>query len=342
MFQTLDDIRPDVVAVPGWSFGDALSGLSWCAKTGTPCVLMSETMAEDKGRTGRKEWVKRRVVELCSAGLVGGRPQANYLAALGMPRERIFLGYDVVDNRYFADKVAEIRNSKFEIRSQQGLPEKFFLASARFLEKKNLPRLIEAYARYRVLCEDNRQQTTDRGASVVRGPIVPWSLVVLGDGPLRSELCRLISDLQLEHCVLLPGFKQYSDLPIYYGLASTFVHASTTEPWGLVVNEAMASSLPVLVSNRCGCAPDLVEDGVNGFSFDPYNIEQLAQLMFQVSAFQISRLSEMGTASRRIITDWGPDRFASGLKAATEKALEIGPAKATWMQRMSLSALLLR
>ena len=55
-----------------------------------------------------------------------------------------------------------------------------------------------------------------------------------------------------------------------------------------MVNEAMASGLPVLVSNRCGCAQDLVQEGVNGFTFDPYNVEQLAQLMLKISAFHLS------------------------------------------------------
>ena len=133
--------------------------------------------------------------------------------------------------------------------------------------------------------------------------------MLLGDGPLKSDLCRLISDLGLQHSVLLPGFKQYPELPAYYGLASAFVHASTTEQWGLVVNEAMASGLPVLVSNRCGCAADLVQEGVNGFTFDPFNVEQLAQLMFQISAFQPFRLSAFGSASREIISRVGSGAF---------------------------------
>ena len=132
-----------------------------------------------------------------------------------------------------------------------------------------------------------------RASELCPPPSAPWSLVLLGDGPLKSDLCRLISDLRLDACVHLPGFKQYHELPVYYGLASAFVHASTTEQWGLVVNEAMASGLPVLVSNRCGCAQDLVKEGVNGFTFDPCNVEQLAQLMlkFQRSTFHSQLLA---------------------------------------------------
>jgi glycosyltransferase involved in cell wall biosynthesis len=109
----------------------------------------------------------------------------------------------------------------------------------------------------------------------------------------------------------------------------------------LVVNEAMASGLPVLVSNRCGCAPDLVQEGVNGFTFDPYNVEQIAGLMLKVSACDFP-LSAFGDASRRIIADWGPERFAAGLKAAAEKALEVGPKKASLLDRIILRLLMLK
>ena len=81
----------------------------------------------------------------------------------------------------------------------------------------------------------------------------------------------------------MPGFKQYHDLPAYYGLAGAFVHTSTVEQWGLVVNEAMAAGLPVLVSRNCGCAADLVQDGVNGFAFDPLDGDRMAALLTKVA-----------------------------------------------------------
>jgi glycosyltransferase involved in cell wall biosynthesis len=326
----LEKVHPVVVVVPGWADSAALGALRWCVQKQVPAVAMSESTVWDKTRSVWREAVKRQIVGLCSTALVGGTPHKDYMIQLGMPAERVFLGYDAVDNRYFADKVAEVRSQKSEVGRKFGLPENYFLASARFVEKKNLPRLIEAYARYRQLA----------AGSVVSGQVVPWSLVLLGDGALRSDLCRLISDLRLQDSVLLPGFKQYPDLPAYYGLANAFIHASIVEPWGLVVNEAMASGLPVLVSNRCGCAMDLVKDGVNGFTFDPYNIEEMAQLMLKLSTLNPSQLSTMCAASQHIIANWGPERFAQGLKAAAEKALRVGPAKASPMQRLILRALL--
>ncbi|MEI7809636.1 MAG: glycosyltransferase family 4 protein [Verrucomicrobiota bacterium] len=338
--RALDLASPDVVVVPGWSDHWSLAALEWCKNNRVPSVIMSESTAWDEPRKPWKEFIKRRIVGLGTAALVGGSPHREYLAQLGMPAERVFLGYNAVDNSYFADKVAEVRNQ---------LPApRFFLASARFVEKKNLPRLIEAYARYRILaqksetgnplpapCSDLPSQVSGLRSQVS----APWSLVLLGDGELRPAICSQLQALGLQSSVLLAGAKPYAELPAYYANAGAFIHASTTEQWGLVVNEAMASGLPVLVSNRCGCAQDLVQEGVNGFTFDPYNVEQLAQLMVQVSGFKF-QVSEFGAASARIISNWGPERFAQGLAAAVEKAVACGPVKPTLLQRMILKALL--
>jgi glycosyltransferase involved in cell wall biosynthesis len=343
VFAALDDLWPDAVAIPGWSIRAAFAALQWCVRQGVPAVVMLESNLWDELQVAWKMWTKRRLVALFSSALVGGRPQGDYLAKLGMPRNRIFSGYDAIDNKHFADQAAESRKQKAESGEAHGLPERYFLASARFVEKKNLFRLIEAYAKYRSMCGDQRPQTTRQQDStdipLSGSPAVPWSLVLLGDGPLRPALNSQLSTLNLHGHVLLPGFKQYPDLPTYYGLASAFIHASTTEQWGLVVNEAMASGLPVLVSNRCGCAPDLVQEGVNGFTFDPYDVQQLTQLMLRLSTFN-SQLSTMAAASRRIIANWGPNRFASGLKAAVDCALAVGPKKASPLDRVILRALI--
>ena len=327
----LDKVRPAVVVVPGWADSAALGALLWCVINQVPAVIMSESTAWDEPRKPWKEFIKRQIVGLGSAALVGGTPHKNYLVQLGMPTERVFLGYDAVDNGYFAQGTKEVRSKKDELRRKHGLPEKYFLASARFVGKKNLPSLIEAYKRYRKLA-----QKSERGEG-----IVPWDLVLLGDGALRKEIEVCCSELGVSQWVHMPGFKQYSDLPNYYGCAQAFIHASTTEQWGLVVNEAMASGLPVLVSNRCGCATDLVQEGVNGFTFDPLEVEQLAQLMLKISVAEFP-LSTFGLASQRIISEWGPEQFAAGLKAAADCALTVGPAKPTLLQRLILKVMLAR
>jgi glycosyltransferase involved in cell wall biosynthesis len=164
---------------------------------------------------------------------------------------------------------------------------------------------------------------------------------LLGDGHLRETLNSQLSTLNLHDHVLLPGFKQYDELPAYYALASAFIHASTVEQWGLVVNEAMASGLPVLVSNRCGCAQDLVQEGVNGFTFDPRDIEQLANLILRVSDLRFP-ISDFGTASQRIIAAWGPERFANGLRDAVATAQKNPRSRTGVFDRLLLRLLLYR
>jgi glycosyltransferase involved in cell wall biosynthesis len=324
----LEKCEPAVVAINGWSDPGALSALQWCVKSKIPAIMMSESTASDGRRLPWGEWVKGRLVRLCSSGLVGGTPHVEYLAMLGMARDRIFMGYDVVDNSYFTSGAAKARAEAVEARRRYNLPERFFMASARFIDKKNLPGLIKAYVRYRALAKAKDARTA------------LWDLVLLGDGPLKRSIEEQITGLGIRESVRLPGFAQYPDLPAYYGLASVFIHASTTEQWGLVVNEAMASSLPVLVSNRCGCAADLVVEGANGYTFNPFDLESLAQLMLKCTESE-EKLAAMGQASSRIIAEWGPNRFADYLGRAVTTATDAPLPAPTWVDHALLRVLLL-
>ncbi len=229
---------PAVVAVPGWSDHGALSALEWCANSGIPAIVMSDSTVWDYERLFWKERIKRQLLRLAAAGFVAGTPHAEYLQKLGMAPDRVFPGYDAVDNDHFRQGADAARRQEVELRKKHALPQNYFLASARFVEKKNLSRLIQAYAAYRACLLQ---------AGKGRNPVEAWELVLLGDGPLRPALDSQIAALGLKEHVFLQGFKQYAELPVFYGLAKAFIHASTTEQWGLVVNEAMASGLPVLV-----------------------------------------------------------------------------------------------
>ena len=308
------DLRPDVVVVPGWGSRGALLSLLWCVRHRVPAIVMSESTAWDEKRSAVKEWIKGLIVSNFSAALVGGTPHKSYMERLGFPGDRVFLGYDAVDNSFFSEGVRSSVEGLESREEGEKVPARpYFLASARFIEKKNLPRLIRAYATYRKKLApstlDSRPVTPDSS----------WDLVLLGDGELRLELEKLRSELGLQECLRMPGFKQYAELPGFYAGAGAFIHASTTEQWGLVVNEAMASGLPVIVSNRCGCAADLVEEGGNGWTFDPTDEGRLAELMLRISSGKDER-EAMGLKSLQIIEAWGPERFAGGLISAIGQA----------------------
>jgi 1,2-diacylglycerol 3-alpha-glucosyltransferase len=305
-------IRPDVIAICGYSTSDALGLLVWCRRHGRPTILMSDSTADDRRRSGWKEWLKRRLVAQYSAGLCAGRPQRRYLEQLGMESEQIFEGIDVVDNDYFSRGAERARLHRSEYLGLPGLqsPEPFFLASARFLKDKNLDGLLRAYAAYRRRLIEARDGHT------------PWRLVILGDGDERPALERLVYAEDIQG-VSFPGFRQLDELPIYFGLASVFIHPTRHETWGLVVNEAMAAGLPVLVSNRCGCVPDLISEGANGFTFSPDDMTMLTDLMLRTSSGMVD-LCAMGAASHNRIREWGLERFAQGLHGAVQVALGTG------------------
>jgi len=268
---------------------------------------MSESNQHDSTNLWWKEEIKRRFVAQCGAALVGGAWHRDYLIQLGMPPEVIFCGYDVVDNDHFRVGAESARGSEERVRTSLNLPHDYFLACARFEPKKNLHRLIEAYSAYVRQVEPN-----------------PWHLLIVGDGPSRPGLESLARGLGISDKVLFKGLVGYQELPWIYGLARAFVHASTTEQWGLVVNEAMAASLPVLVSARCGCAAEMVKNGVNGFTFNPWKTEEITQRMLLIHK-DSSLLSRLGRHSAAIIANWGPERFARNLRRAVECAMDRGP-----------------
>jgi 1,2-diacylglycerol 3-alpha-glucosyltransferase len=304
-WSALEQAKLDALAVNGWNNFGSLIAANYCVRRQIPMLVMSESSRRDEPRSWWKEAIKRRIVGLYSAALVGGQRHVEYLVELGLPRERIFTGYDVVDNDYFGWRTAEIRNSEFEVRKKYGLPENYFLASARFIEKKNLPRLIGAYAEY-------RRKSQYAG-------IAMWDLVLLGDGPLRETLKSQLEMLKLSEHVHLPGFKPYDELPVYYALANAFAHASMTEQWGLVVNEAIASGLPVIVSEQCGCVPELVKD--NGFTFDPTNEGELTARLLEMASLLDQERKHLGDNSYRIAANFAPKRFGEGLEQAVQVAL---------------------
>jgi 1,2-diacylglycerol 3-alpha-glucosyltransferase len=321
----LDDVlqafKPEAVLVPGWASKAAIGMLRWAIRQNVPAVILSESTAHDAPRSPWREAVKRGLVGCFAAGLVGGRSHAAYLEQLGLPRDRIFFGYDIVDNMHFAHGTAEARADEAAERNRLALLDRFFLASARFVPNKNLIGLIDAYAHYR----------QGAGASA-------WGLVLLGDGAQRAEIEARIAAHGIGDHVALPGFKQYGDLPAYYGLAGAFVHVSRVEPWGLVVNEAMAAGLPVVVSSSCGCAPELVTEGKNGFVVEAGDIGILADRLAELAGMDPNARSEMGERSSEIIAPWSPARFAEGCRATVETAMRVGSGQAGPARRALVNA----
>ena len=303
--------RPDAVAIVGYARPESMAALAWAEREGRPTILMSESQAIDHPRAWWKEAIKRRRVRRFSAALVGGPRHRDYLVALGMPAHRIALGYNAVDNAHYARLADAARRTP---GARAGLPSRpYFLAVNRFVPEKNLPRLVRAFARYR------------RAAD----PAAAWDLALCGDGPGAAEVEAAAIAGGVAGAVHRPGFLQADELSRWYAFASAFVHPSLMEPWGLVVNEAAACGLPLLVSDRAGCVETLVPDppGKTGHRFDPADESALAAALGAMAGLPDARRAELGRVAAEVVTTWGPDRFARGTMEALALAGRSAPSR---------------
>lgn len=300
----LERDQPDAVAVAGYVRPECLEALRWARDRRRAAILMSESGARDRPRIWWKEAVKSRRVRRFDAALVGGPRHQSYLVELGFSADRIALGYNAVDNGEFAARAAEARSSCGEGGSRPSRP--YFLAVSRFAPEKNLPGLVRAFARY-------RRETS---------PARAWELVLCGDGSQADSIRDIIATESIADEVHLPGFLQGDELARWYAWAGAFVLPSRSEPWGLVVNEAAACGLPLLVSRAAGCVETFIPqpEGTTGWSFDPAREDEITAMLHRMASSTPGVLARMGREASRIVAQWGPDRFAQGMIEAIRLA----------------------
>ncbi len=302
----LEHDQPTAVAIVGYSRPESMAALRWARKNKRPVILMSESQEIDHPRAWWKEAIKRRRVERCSAGLVGGPRHRDYLVELGMPRDRITFGYNAVDNDHFSGEAEKARRDP---NGREGLPQApYFIAVNRFVPEKNLPLLVRAFARYR--------------KELASG--TAWDLVLCGGGPGADEVEAAIEKSGVREAIHRPGFLQADQLPRWYAHASAFVHPSILEPWGLVVNEAAACGLPLLVSDRAGCVETFVPTGEEstGKRFNPHDEAELTNGLTWMANQPEHERQAQGRRSEEIVAQWGPQRFAQGTLEAVALAME--------------------
>lgn len=299
---TLDALQPDVVVIAGYAWAPMRAAASWAKRTGAAAVLLSDSHRLDRPRSFVREQVKRLWVQAhFDTAFTAGSLSAAYLQTLGFGSERIWRGYDVVDNDAFTAIAKRTRSRAQEVRASLGVPESFLLYVGRLSPEKNLQVLLRAFAQFK------RQSKSS------------LELVIAGGGPLdralREEATRSGAPVRFT------GFLQQERLAELYGLAEALVLPSTSEPWGLVVNEAMASGLPIITSTSCGCAADLVFPGVNGWLVRPDDISGFARTFEELSS-DPSRRARMGEASIRLISPWSLELWADALSDCIEHASE--------------------
>jgi glycosyltransferase involved in cell wall biosynthesis len=247
-----------------------------------------------------KGWFFGGLGRVCDGFLAIGTLNARYYQAYGIPPERIFSMPYAVDNDFFQEQARAAATGRQTRRRDLGLEpgRPVILSASKLSAVKGGLDLLEAYI-----------QLSPDGVTEPH----PY-LVFIGDGDQRPLLEARARSTRWNSIKIL-GFKNQRELPQYYDLCDVLVLPSRFEPWGLVVNEAMNAGRAVIVSDRVGCGPDLVHEGVNGYVFQTGDRAGLCQALEKVVG-DPHRCRSLGAKSLEIIRHWGFDQDLAGLRQA--------------------------
>ena len=293
---------PDAILCGGYNYMASWQALISARRKRVPFLLWSESSLEDtRGGHAFVEMVKAEFFARCNGVVVPGRSAHEYVRAQGIAEDRIFTAVNAVDNEFFANAASATRHESENARRKLDLPRRFFLFVGRLVRQKGVFDLLQAYAK---LDDQLREQI---------------GLVLIGDGPMRSELESRAASI-VPGSVKFTGFVHQEDLGKYYGLAEMLVMPTYTDTWGLVVNEAMACGLPIVLSRIAGCAADLVTESWNGHLISPGDISSLTSAM-RCIATQESVRHTMSENSLRRISSYSAKEWSAGVSGAIHTVL---------------------
>lgn len=288
------EVAPDVILCGGYNYLASWQAQRWAQENSVPFLLWCEsTGADRRAQYLFVESLKRRFFSKCDGFVVPGIASQTYVEQMASVGQQVFVAPNAVDNGLFAEGAASARENGPRVRARLGLPARYFLYVGRLVRSKGVLDLIDAYG---CLSEKLRSEV---------------GLVIVGDGPLRAEL-ESRGRLIFPGTVHFPGFVHRDELASYYALADCLVFPTHSDPWGLVVNEAMACGSPIICSEVAGCAADLTP---NGRTVAPKDVPQLTRAMRELAESPDLR-QQMSARGRETIQRYSPTACAAGIAQA--------------------------
>lgn len=297
VWQSLSKLQPDALFLAGYSHIGIFSALIWAKFHRKRVFLMSDTKENDAPRHPLKEQIKSWIISLFDGAITAGSSSSDYLHKHGLAasQSQIFTPYDVIDNESFQRPAP---NHK----TPASTSSPYFLCISRFIPRKNILGLLDAYTQYLEQCHHQGLE--------------PYTLTLCGDGPEQDKIEQRISELNLDQKVHLLGFLQTEDLKPILWESQAIIQPSTVDMWVLTINEAMAAEVPCLVSQECGCVPELAEPHVTAWTFDPYSKENMAQTLL---AFHLTsndeRQKRVQSAKQRVEDVYSLTNFAKAMES---------------------------
>ncbi|MEA5401609.1 glycosyltransferase [Arcicella sp. DC2W] len=298
ILRTIQSYRPDIVNLTGYYDLASLIVLWYCKLKGIKTVLSNESTSGDHTRDFSKELFKSLfIIKLFDGFFNFGQKSKEYMLTLGAKAPQMLVNRNCVDNQLLEELYLQNYQQRVTKQTSLNLPKHNFIFVGRLIEFKNLFKLFDAFK----IAQKNND----------------WGLIILGDGELKSTLKQYAQDLSIQNVFFFEGVN-WQKVPQYLSLGDVLVLPSSSEPWGLVVNEAMACGLPVAVSNKCGCAAELVKESENGFTFNPENVNEIAETLVKFMDKKLD-LMKMGEVSKKIIQEYSPKNVAKEMFQGYQK-----------------------
>jgi glycosyltransferase involved in cell wall biosynthesis len=296
----LRESRFDALVINGWHYLSAWQAMLACRRQGIPVLVRGDSHLRTPRHPAKnlvKEVVYRAFIPRLDACLAVGTWSREYFLHYGASPDRVFCVPHCVEERFFAEESRRLAPCRERLRQAWNIPSDgiVFLFAGKFTPKKRPLDFVRAVER---VARDNAR---------VFG-------LMVGDGPLHQEAQRLIAETSAP--IHLAGFLNQSEIPRAYVASDMLVLPSGGgETWGLVVNEAMVSGLPCLVSDQVGSGPDLIVPGETGDIFPAGDAAELAVLMARYAGPR-ENLARMGERARERIADHSTEAAVAGLLRA--------------------------
>ncbi len=300
VIREVEAFRPDVVVISGYDQPAYWTTALRSRRNGWRLILWNgSTAISSRATTGLRGNLKRLIIRHADAFIAYGTLAKQYLERMGAHPDSITVSLNTVDMEYFRSATANYRRQpSFEDERKQ-YPPFLLLYVGRLVRSKGLLNLLKAI---------ERLGDPDIG------------LLIVGSGPLEDHVLRLSHQL-CETSVFLESYQQVDALPLFYALADSFALPTFQEPWGLVLNEALAAGLYTLASNRAGAAHDLIQPRLNGEIFDPFMVDDISQCIARAKSRRGDIQHRREDISREACERFGLRRSAEAFITALEQCV---------------------
>ena len=279
----------DLVVLPGYHRTEHWAMLLVCIVLRRKRALFCDSTSFDQPKVTWKEFAKRWFFSWCNGFFCYGIRSKEYLLSYGVDESKINFRCQVAALPHGYEPANVIRYYQAQPARDMGAPR--FVYIGRLSPEKSIESLLRAF---RDLL-----------------PALPRAkLDIIGAGPSTPELISLIAEIGISGSVSLLGSKTLEEIAEIFKESTALVLPSHSEPWGLVVNEALSYGCPVVVSNRCGCVPELVLDHVTGYSFEAGNIGALTKAMLSAARMTENRAA-VARKCLEVISAFNPEHAAT-------------------------------